>query len=162
MNGLVVRQARGADLAGVVRLERAVAEAPHWPDAEYEAIMDQLGGEGTVRRCFFVAELDGRVVGFAIGKAIGSGAEGLGELESVAVEGTARRMGAGRALCGAVIDWCRSLGLGELELEVRAASGGAVALYRGLGFAAAGRRSGYYQEPADDALLMHLDLARNE
>jgi ribosomal-protein-alanine N-acetyltransferase len=45
-----------------------------------------------------------------------------------------------------------------LELEVRAGSGGAIALYAGLGFVVAGRRAGYYREPEEDALLMRLDL----
>ncbi len=162
MSAFAVRKARRADLAGVVRLERAVTEAPHWAEAEYATMVSQLGPEGAVKRCFFVAESDGRLVGFAVGKAIGSGAEGLAELESVAVEGTVRRMGGGKALCGAVIEWCRSLGIGELQLEVRAKSSGAVALYRRLGFVAAGWRSRYYQDPADDALLMRLVLAREK
>jgi ribosomal-protein-alanine N-acetyltransferase len=46
-----------------------------------------------------------------------------------------------------------------MELEVRASSAGAIALYTGLGFVEAGRRPGYYAEPKDDAVLMRLELA---
>ena len=67
-------------------------------------------------------------------------------------------MGWGGRLCGAVIEWCREQGAAAVELEVRAASEGAIALYRGLGFVAVGRRPGYYREPVDDAVLMRLDL----
>jgi ribosomal-protein-alanine N-acetyltransferase len=49
-----------------------------------------------------------------------------------------------------------------LELEVRAGSGGAIALYAGLGFVVAGRRVGYYREPVEDALLMRLDLDKDQ
>ena len=82
----------------------------------------------------------------------------VAELESVAVDLRARRGGVGRALCGAVMDWCRRQGAAAVELEVRAASGGAIDLYRGLGFVAVGRRAGYYSGPLDDAVLMRLDL----
>jgi ribosomal-protein-alanine N-acetyltransferase len=160
MSGFVVRAAGAADLAEVMRLERRTVEAPHWGEAEYAAIAGEPGG--AVRRCFFVAEMEARVVGFAVGKAVGLGAGGFAELESVAVDAAARRMGMGEALCGAVIAWSRRLGVGELELEVRAGSEGAIALYRGLGFVEVGRRSGYYREPMEDALLMRLELARGE
>jgi ribosomal-protein-alanine N-acetyltransferase len=152
-----VRVAEAGDLAGVVALERGIAEAPHWAEAEYVAISDK-DGDGAVRRCFFVAEGEGRLLGFAVGKVIGSDADGLGELESVAVEAAARRSGVGRALCAAVADWCRGQGVRAMELEVRAGSDGAIALYGRLGFVVAGRRVGYYREPVEDALLMRLDF----
>ncbi|HEY6377457.1 MAG TPA: GNAT family N-acetyltransferase [Edaphobacter sp.] len=154
--GLQVRVAGVADVDAVVVLERGADTAPHWSAAEYVAIV--ASEDGGVRRCFLVAEMDGRLVGFAVGKVIGVGAEGSGELESVAVEATVRRMGVGRALCGGVMEWCRRLGVAAVELEVRAASAGAIALYKGLGFAVVGRRRGYYRDPVNDALLMRLEL----
>jgi ribosomal-protein-alanine N-acetyltransferase len=159
--GVRVRVAAAGDVAGVVALERGIVEAPHWPEAEYAGILNPDGDvDGLVTRCFFVAEAEGRLLGFAVGKVIGSGADGVGELESVVVDGAARRMGVGKALCGAVIAWCRGQGAGAVELEVRAGSGGAIALYRGLGFVVVGRRGEYYREPVEDALLMRLDLAK--
>jgi ribosomal-protein-alanine N-acetyltransferase len=97
-----------------------------------------------------------------VGKVIGLSGERLAELESVAVAVTARRVGIGKELCLAVADWCRERGAMALELEVRAGSVGAIALYDGLGFVVAGRRTGYYREPMEDALLMRLDLIRGE
>ena len=162
--GFRVRVAAVADLADIVKMERSIAEAPHWGEAEYVAIVAaDRRTDVAVRRCLMVAETDGRLVGFAVGKVIGfepSGSNGVAELESVAVDPAARRRGVGRALCKAVIDWCRGQGAETVELEVRAAgSDGAVALYGGLGFVAAGRRRGYYREPTEDALLMKLELA---
>ncbi len=49
----------------------------------------------------------------------------------------------------------------RLFLEVASDNDAAVALYKGLGFAAAGRRKGYYQRPGGksaDALILALDL----
>jgi ribosomal-protein-alanine N-acetyltransferase len=157
VEGFRVRTAEMADLPGVVALEREIAEAPHWVEAEYAAIV-RAGVDGSVRRCLLVAEAEGRLLGFAVGKVIGLGADGVAELESVAVEAAARRGGVGRALCRAVVAWCRGQGAAALELEVRAGSRGAIALYAGLGFVVAGRRAAYYREPVEDAVLMRLDL----
>jgi ribosomal-protein-alanine N-acetyltransferase len=161
VEGLRVRVADAADLAGVLAMERGIAEAPHWGEAEYSAILS-AGRDGSVQRCLLVAEAAGRLLGFAVGKVIGSRAEGVAELESVAVKAAARRGGVGRELCGAVIAWCREHGATAVELEVRAGSRGAIALYAGLRFAVAGRRAGYYREPVEDAVLMRLDLAKDE
>jgi ribosomal-protein-alanine N-acetyltransferase len=146
-----VREAGAADLAGVLALERDVAEAPHWAEGVYREI---VSGSGIPRR-LFVAEAEGLLLGFAVGVVTGDSAE----LESVAVRGDARRRGVGRALCDAVAEWCRSQGATALELEVRAASAEAMALYEGLGFVSVGRRREYYREPVDDAVLMRLKLA---
>jgi ribosomal-protein-alanine N-acetyltransferase len=161
--GLRVRIAGAADLAGVVALERSIAEAPHWAEADYAAIVN-VGRDvdEAVRRCLFLAEAEGRLLGFAVGKVIGWGTGGVAELESVAVDLAVRRGGVGRALCGAVVEWCRGQGAVALELEVRAGSRGAIALYAGLGFTAAGRRGWYYREPAEDAVLMRLELGKRE
>lgn len=152
MKGVRVRAGVAEDLVGVVALERATAEAPHWAESEYAAIVGD-GGD-YLRRCLFVAEADGALVGFAVGSVVAD----VGELESVAVDLRSRRGGVGRALCGAVMDWCRREGAVSVELEVRAASGGAIDLYRGLGFVGVGRRPGYYNGPRDDAVLMRLNL----
>lgn len=155
MSGMVVRLAMEADLAGVLALERETAEAPHWAEAEYRAALPDGGG---VRRCLLVAEVEGRLAGFAVGK-VAAGAEGLvGELESVAVADSERRRGVGRALCLVVVMWCRHEGARTIELEVRAQGVAAIGLYEGLGFREVGRRRGYYRGPVDDAVLMEMGL----
>lgn len=154
--GVRIRGATLEDLGAVVALERSVAEAPHWSEREYGAMVENAAGEG-VRRCLLVAESGGELVGFAVGRAIGRD-EVLGELESVAVTARARRAGAGRALCAAVIAWCRGQGADAVELEVRSENAGAMALYENLGFVRVGIRKGYYREPVDDALLMRRNL----
>jgi Acetyltransferases len=155
MSGFAVRAAVAADLAAVVAMERATAEAPHWSEAEYAAAIG--GGGGYVRRRLFVAEADGVVIGFAVGKVAGD----LAELESIAVDLRMRRGGVGRALCVAVMECCREERAATVELEVRAASAEAIGLYQGLGFICVGQRPRYYSEPVDDAVLMRLDLQRS-
>jgi [ribosomal protein S18]-alanine N-acetyltransferase len=155
-----VREGVATDLVGVMRLEQETAEAPHWIAAEYRAIVDSDGfADGAVRRRLFVAEGEAGVLGFAVGKVLVSEAVSLGELESVAVGVSTRRNGVGKMLCEAVIRWCVEQGAPEVELEVRARSTGAIALYKGLGFVAVGERAGYYKDPVEGALLMRLRLA---
>lgn len=154
--GLKIRVASAEDLAGLIALERRTVKAPHWNEAEYAAIIRDRS-EDAVRRCVFVAEAD-TLLGFAVGKVILSAGHGVGEIESVAVDATARRLGVGRALCAAVLTWCSDRGAVEMELEVRAGSSGAIALYEGLGFVAVGRRAQYYRNPEEDAVLMQLKL----
>jgi ribosomal-protein-alanine N-acetyltransferase len=181
--GLQVRVGGAADLARIVALERAVAEAPHWSEGEYRTIVTgsqedaHVGGGGVgVRRCLFVAEREVRLVGFAVGKVMGTGRDCLAELESVVVDAGVRRGGVGRALCEAVLDWCRGEGAVAMELEVRAGSAGAIALYGELGLVAVGRRPAYYpgiaertaygtvyeEGQAEDAVLMRLELEEDE
>jgi [ribosomal protein S18]-alanine N-acetyltransferase len=154
---MTVRLAGAADLEAVIQLERATTEAPHWAESEYAAML--VLATGAVKRALFIAEGEVGLMGFAVGKVIGIGSESSSELESVAVSSDARRAGVGRMLCAAVINWCRTQGAEAIELEVRAASAGAIALYSGLGFIAEGRRPGYYKAPPDDAVLMRLKLA---
>ena len=160
IGGFRVRVGVAADLEAVVALERVVSEAPHWTEAEYAGIVAQYCGG--VRRCLFVAEVEAKIVGFAVGKVIGAERDCLADLESVVVDAAARRGGVGRALCEAVVGWCRHQGATAMELEVRAGSFGAIALYSGLGFEAVGRRGAYYEAPVEDALLMRLELAETK
>ena len=100
-------------------------------------------------------------MGFAVGSVLCIGAAGGSdgaELESVAVEDSFRRRGVGRLLCNEVIAWSGHQGASHIDLEVRAESSGAIALYRSLGFVALGRRPRYYQSPDEDALMMRLAL----
>jgi ribosomal-protein-alanine N-acetyltransferase len=167
------------DLDAILALERATENAPHWPPAVYTAILDSphVGLADTMlshhsdapARCLLVADANESLVGFAVAMIhpvrcfptpldAHPGAERLAELESVVVAASARRSGTGRALCSAVLDWCRSQGAKEIILEVRAASNAAIALYSRLGFKQLGRRPLYYRDPEDDALIMRLHL----
>lgn len=153
--GFAIRRAEVSDLAAVFALERATPTAPHWPSNAYQAI---LAAEiFSPHRCLLAASAEGNseLLGFAVGVVHPAGDS---ELESVAVAESARRRGIGTALCAAVAEWCRQQGARELLLEVRASSAGAIALYTRLGFAAVGRRPLYYQQPADDAVVMRLLL----
>jgi ribosomal-protein-alanine N-acetyltransferase len=162
---VVVRAAAVGDLEAVLAVERGEATAPHWAEAEYVACLEAPGAvetEGAAERRLLVAEVEGCVVGFAVGRVTVFGEERVGELESVAVAAAAQRRGVGRALCRAVLAWCVERGAGEIELEVRSGSAGPRSLYASLGFVAVGRRTGYYRNPTDDAVLMRWTAGDRE
>jgi len=157
---LRIRAARAEDVAEVFALERKVQEAPHWPLGAYMEMVEAR--PEAVRRCLLIAERMDKpgLVGFAVGRIVEAGDEPIAELESVVVAEEARREGIGRALCEAVLDWCRAEGASNVELEVRSLNSSALALYRRLGFVEEGRRKDYYRAPSDDAVLMRVVVER--
>ena len=156
-----LREAKPQDVDAVVALERATDSAPHWSRAAYPETVQQANLP--LRRCLMIAERSEAgpaVTAFSlVGFVVAAMRDGTAELESVAVAASTRRAGIARMLCEAVITWSKKHGASEMTLEVRAASAGAIALYSGLGFTEIARRTGYYQQPGDDAVVMRLPLA---
>ena len=81
------------------------------------------------------------------------------DINNVAVAAAQRGRGYGRQLLQAVLARALNLGCNRLTLEVRPSNAPALALYQSLGFVVCGRRSGYYQDNGEDALLMECVLA---
>jgi ribosomal-protein-alanine N-acetyltransferase len=148
----VIRRMAAADIDAVLALEQKTPEAPHWNRLEYERCL--ASDFGSVVRAAFVANANGEVVGFSVGKLVA----GVCELESMAVAGEARGQGIGAALITAVTDWARANGANRIELEVRASNARAIRLYERFGLCREGSRTGYYHSPDEDAVLMGAPL----
>jgi ribosomal-protein-alanine N-acetyltransferase len=69
-----------------------------------------------------------------------------------------RRKGIGCSLMREGITRARARGAVCCFLEVRASNHAAQAFYRALGFTPCDRRSAYYSEPVEDAIIMRRDL----
>lgn len=149
----IVRPALAADEEAILTLEQACAEAPHWSPAVWQRILSREEAQQPARAAF-IAEGSNGILGFAVV----SCAAGVAEIESIAVHPSVRCQGIGKGLCHAAFDWSRTADAAVIELEVRASSVAAHALYASLGFTEQGRRSGYYRNPADDAILMSAPL----
>ena len=52
----------------------------------------------------------------------------------------------------------KAAGVNKLYLEVRESNLAARALYEAVGFVTDGTRPGFYQDPREDAKIMHWDL----
>jgi len=104
----------------------------------------------THSRTALVVEQDSIVVGFIVGRQV----EGEWEIENIAVTGSARRCGLGSRLVGEFLDLVRSRGGKTVFLEVRESNRAARSLYEKWAFLEVGRRKMYYQNPAQDALVL--------
>lgn len=79
------------------------------------------------------------------------------EINTIVVDGKARRHGVGRLLMQSVFAQLQNRASARLLLEVACDNDAAIGLYTGLGFTEIGRRRGYYHRkdgPAVDALVM--------
>ena len=158
--GYRLRAALLNDLEKILAMERSSPEAPQWSEAVWRGILARET-TASMRAVFVVenrevAERCESVVGFVVASCLGD----VAELESVAVAEDERRQGIGRALCLQALTWARGQAVDVMELEVRAGSAGAKALYRSLGFVEQRRRAHYYRDPVDDAVVMALQLSR--
>jgi len=81
-----------------------------------------------------------------------------GFITNVAVCPDCRRRGIGAALLGTLADYGREHGLSRLTLEVRETNRAARELYEKAGFISEGIRKGFYERPAEDAVIYSLFL----
>lgn len=131
-------------------------------DAEALGVVLERALPGTWSRSALAAELarpDHEVLiarreGRAVGLAVVRRALDEAELLLIGVAPEARRCGLGRQLWLTVSARARAAGVERMHLEVRARNQPARDFYRSLGFREVGARRRYYQDPADDAILM--------
>lgn len=143
-----IRPAASADLPAIAALERACFSDP-WSVQGFGELL------ATPQVVFLVADRDGDVAGYAVGRAVLA----EGELLNLAVAQGARRQGVGDRLLAAVLVALRERGAGEVFLEVRESNLAARRLYERHGFRTVGLRPRYYARPAEDALVMRLALS---
>jgi ribosomal-protein-alanine acetyltransferase len=139
------------DLLAVVEIEVESGLSPWGWDAYHKEL------QSPAEVIMLVARADsagGVVAGFIVSRLIGP------ELHvyNVAVRAELRRRGVAAQLLRAVLEWGQRNGAQLAFLEVREGNSAAQSLYRGCGFAVAGRRRQYYAAPVEDALLMSVSL----
>jgi ribosomal-protein-alanine N-acetyltransferase len=78
-------------------------------------------------------------------------------INTVAVDPAERRHGHATALLTHVFEEAASRGVTRATLEVRASNEAALGLYERLGFRVTARRSRYYTNPDEDALILWRD-----
>lgn len=144
-----------AELPEVRALANACAEAPHWPPDAWHKFVEPASHAGDRRSVLLLARAPG---GELVGWLAASGIYETAELEFLLVHPGCRGRGVARQLVGCWLIWAQERGAREALLEVRASNVAAIRLYGGLGFAERGRRQMYYDNPAEDAILMRRPL----
>lgn len=149
---MIIRRMRVEDVAQAVEIAASLPEAPHWPADVYARA---LSPEAVPRRIALVAEApEARLAGFLMTVLIPP----LAELESIGVAKGAQRQGVGGQLLTKLFEILGDQRITDVMLEVRESNLGARALYRSMGFGETGRRSGYYAEPKEDAILLSRSI----
>ncbi|MEA4921378.1 MAG: ribosomal protein S18-alanine N-acetyltransferase [Clostridiaceae bacterium] len=104
---------------------------------------------------FYVAALEKeRVVGYIGGMILYENCD----ITNVAVLPDMRRRGIATGMLEIFLEGCRTKGAERAMLEVRESNVEAIRLYEGFGFRSYGRRVEYYENPAEDAVLMVVSL----
>ena len=96
-----------------------------------------------------VASRDGVIAGFAIMRF----GDDHAHLFLLAVQPEFRRTGIGRSMMQWLEESCRSAGIQQVRLEVRASNRGAMQFYRNLGYCFLGKVAGYYDRRESAAIM---------
>jgi [ribosomal protein S18]-alanine N-acetyltransferase len=145
---LNIRTMEARDIDAVLAIQSACPETAQWVMWDYNrAAAGEMAG--------WIAEENGEVIGFLVGRPVVSDFEIL----NFAVAPAARRRGAGAALLQQAIEFGKSIHAENTLLEVRASNLAALQFYERRDFRATGRRRRYYTAPVEDALVLTLRLA---
>jgi [ribosomal protein S18]-alanine N-acetyltransferase len=139
---------RGMERSDVPAVSSIVRESPAAANWSEENIL-----RATESASAWVAEQNGRVIGFLIGRGVADEFEIL----NLAVAELSRRRGIATRLLETMAAWMQRAGMRRSYLEVRASNEPAIALYKRHGFSPCGRRARYYQHPIEDAIVLSRD-----
>lgn len=138
-----IRELTEADVQAVSRIEAATFSMPWSADDFLEMVKADYA-------YYYVAEADGEIAGCCGIRNMA----GEGEITNVVVAEAFRRKGIGREMLEYMLERAKEAGIGDCTLEVRVSNLPAIRLYEKLGFKAEGIRPGFYEKPAEDALIM--------
>ena len=144
MSEPVIRRMRREDLDAIAAIEAATFARP-WSRDSFRRELE----ENRVAR-YLVAELDGRVIGYAGAWIVMDESH----ITNIAVEEGFRGQGIGKRLTAALLQYLSNLGASYATLEVRVSNERAIRMYQSLGFVSAGKRKRYYDDNGEDAWLM--------
>lgn len=138
-----IREMELDDLAQVMPIEEENFSTP-WTETGFFTFLIREDA------LFLVAEEEGEILGYlGILTVLDEG-----DITNVSVKKSARRRGVGSALVKELIQRMEKRGVTAIHLEVRRSNEPAIRLYEQQGFVRDGLRKGYYESPAEDAVLM--------
>lgn len=145
---VVIREAQTSDIKEVVEIEEVSFENPWSKPSFFRMIVDEATR-------FWVAELDGRVVGYIVYWIV----EDEAHIANIAVHPEMRGRGIGKKLLEKVLVDSEEKNVSCINLEVNEKNEVAKNLYFKYGFEVVGIREKYYSG-RDDALILTKKLER--
>ena len=141
---IAIRSATLDDVPAIRAIELQSTSASHWSTEQYEKLVQS----GIV----LVAEQAGVLCGFISAQA------GEWEIENVVIARDFQRQGIASGLVRKIIGCARNKNASTVLLEVRESNRAARSLYQKVNFLEVGRRTKYYREPPEDAVLYAIRL----
>ena len=139
----IIRRMEYTDLDRVVEIESELF-SDDWNEVMFQ--------QEIVAHDAFVYEIAGKVIGYICGWLMYQEYN----ITNVAICKEFQGRGLGSVLLNFIMKRVNDLDCPEIFLEVRASNVAAIKLYEKSGFHLAGRRTKYYKNPEEDALLMVL------
>lgn len=146
---MIVRAIERHDIDALIAIQSVSLQTSQWTKADYDTA-DRAGTSG------WVAEGEKRIAGFLVVR------QALDEIEilNLAVHPEFRRQGIASKLLSTALQKACEQGAAKAYLEVRVSNDPAIAFYKVHGFRALGRRTRYYPDPCEDALVLALQLKK--
>lgn len=143
MGKWIIREMQLEDLDAVCDIENASFTIPWSRNLFAEALADG-------NNFLLVCEAEGKIAGYADTWYVLDEAT----ITNIAVREDLRGRGIGALLLESALDEAKKRNISAVTLEVRKSNEPAIKLYNSFGFEAAGIRPGYYEKPAEDAIIM--------
>ena len=139
-------QMNASHVAQVAGLEKICFSDP-WSEKSIASELDN-------QLSYWLAAVEGDTVAGYIGS---QSVLGEADMMNVAVHPDFRRKGIAERLVLSLVEGLKARGNHCLSLEVRASNEPAINLYKKLGFLQVGRRTKYYRNPREDALILRKE-----
>lgn len=143
----MIRPMDAKDIDAVVSIEDESFSVPWTKEAFTQEMLND-------KAHYLVMEEDDRIIGY------GGFWQILdeGHFTNLAITPEYRNRGLGKKLIEAMLNYARTLNIVKVTLEVRQSNENALKAYKSLGFNIEGKRSRYYTNPVEDAMIMWLSL----
>lgn len=146
--GVQLRAFTLSDLSCVMEIEASSFDEVHaYPESQFESLHNKHP-EG-----FIVAELQEKVVGYVIGYV----SNNVGEIDSIAVVPSFRRLRIGKKLVEYILGRFREMGVKTASLEVHTSNKTAICFFERIGFQIVEAIKEYYED-GGDAYLMKMKI----
>jgi len=147
----MIRPMKAHDIQHILIIEEVAFSVP-WTENDF---ISELANP---RAHYLVFEEKGQLIGYAGFWQVFE----EGHITNIAIAPAFQRRGFGKKLIEAMLNYARSIHIEKVTLEVRESNVNALKAYSSVGFHIEGRRSQYYTNPNEDAIIMWLSLNKED
>lgn len=147
----MIRPMKSKDIKEILVIEAKAFSVP-WTESDFISELENP------RAHYLVFEEKGILIGYAgFWQVLEEG-----HITNIAIAPEFQGQGYGKKLIQAMLNNARSIHIEQMTLEVRESNVNALKAYSSVGFHIEGRRSQYYTNPNEDAIIMWLSLNKED